>query len=69
MLKLMQQSGFEPDEVTYISLLAACVKSGNIAAAREMFDKIASPNVTSWNAILSGYCHEESYQKAECKIF
>nr|XP_019707243.1 pentatricopeptide repeat-containing protein At4g20770 [Elaeis guineensis] len=64
MLKLMQQSGFEPDEVTYISLLAACVKSGNIAAAREMFDKIASPNVTSWNAILSGYCHEESYQKA-----
>ncbi|RZR86993.1 hypothetical protein BHM03_00014299 [Ensete ventricosum] len=64
MLKLMQQHGFEPDEVTYISLLAACAKTGDIAAAHEMFDKIVDPNVTSWNAILSGYCQDESHDRA-----
>ncbi|WOL03379.1 hypothetical protein Cni_G12099 [Canna indica] len=67
-LKLMHQYGFEPDEVTYISLLAACVKAGDIEAAHEMFDKIAEPNVTSWNALLSGYCQEENHDRA-VKLF
>ncbi|XP_020109255.1 pentatricopeptide repeat-containing protein At4g20770-like [Ananas comosus] len=64
MLQLMQRLGFEPDEVTYISMLAACARTGDIAYAREMFDKIVSPNVTSWNAILSGYSQEDSLEEA-----
>nr|UPT49693.1 pentatricopeptide repeat protein AaPPR1180 [Agave angustifolia] len=64
MIELMQRSGFEPDEVTYISLLGACTKSGDIETARHMFSKISSPSVLSWNAILSGYCQEERYHMA-----
>ncbi|XP_020598922.1 pentatricopeptide repeat-containing protein At4g20770 [Phalaenopsis equestris] len=64
MWKLMQESQFEPDEVTYISMLSACVKSGDTETARKMFDKIKSPSVASYNAILSGYCQNEDHQEA-----
>ncbi|KAI0499021.1 hypothetical protein KFK09_019921 [Dendrobium nobile] len=64
MWKLMQESQFEPDEVTYISMLSACVKSGDAETARQMFDKIKSPSVASCNAILSGYSQNEDHQKA-----
>ncbi|XP_072953978.1 pentatricopeptide repeat-containing protein At4g20770 [Typha angustifolia] len=68
MFQLMQQSGAEPDEVTYISMLAAYAKAGDTASAREMFDKISCPNLTSWNALLSGYCQEEHHEQA-IKLF
>ncbi|KAG6487523.1 hypothetical protein ZIOFF_056111 [Zingiber officinale] len=64
LLELMQQHGIEPDEVTYVSLLAACVKARDIVSAQEIFDKIPEPDVRSWNAILSGYCQEDSYDRA-----
>ncbi|KAJ0981289.1 hypothetical protein J5N97_009544 [Dioscorea zingiberensis] len=64
LLKQMKELGFESDEVTYISMLGACVKSGDIEAATQMFGNISNPTVTSWNAILSGYSQEESYGKA-----
>lgn len=63
-LGLMQKSGFEPNEVTYTSLLSACVKSGDIKSASEIFDNIPEPGVTSWNALLSGHCHGELHQKS-----
>lgn len=62
-LQRMQSCGFEPDEVTYINLLAACVKSGDIKSGRQMFDNISCPNVISWNAILSGYFQNEDYKE------
>ncbi|PKA62102.1 Pentatricopeptide repeat-containing protein [Apostasia shenzhenica] len=62
--KLMHDYGFQPDEVTYISMLSACVKFGDTETARQMFDKIKSPSVISWNAILSGYCQNEDHEKA-----
>lgn len=64
MWKLMQESQFEPDEVTYISMLSACVKAGNTETARQMFEKIKSPSVASYNAILSGYCQNKDHQEA-----
>ncbi|ONK65744.1 uncharacterized protein A4U43_C06F480 [Asparagus officinalis] len=64
MIELMKDSGFEPDEVTYISLLGACTKSGDVETARKIFSKISRPSVISWNAIISSYCQEERYQKA-----
>lgn len=62
-LQRMQSCGFEPDEVTYINLLVACVKSGDIKSGRQMFDNISCPNVISWNAILSGYFQNEDYKE------
>lgn len=62
-LQRMQSCGFEPDEVTYINLLSACVKSGDIKSGRQMFDNISCPNVISWNAILSGYLQNEDYKE------
>ncbi|KAJ1703875.1 hypothetical protein LUZ63_003654 [Rhynchospora breviuscula] len=59
---LMQKSGFEPNEVTYTSLLSACVKSRDIKSAHEMFSNIPEPSVTTWNALLSGYCQEELHK-------
>ncbi|KDP34848.1 hypothetical protein JCGZ_09136 [Jatropha curcas] len=60
----MQSCGFEPDEVTYINMLAASVKSGDMEIGRQMFDYMACPSVSSWNAMLSGYFqlgnHEET---------
>ncbi|KAK7307922.1 hypothetical protein VNO77_41405 [Canavalia gladiata] len=56
----MQCCGYEPDDVTYINMLAACVKSGDVKTGRQIFDCMPCPSLTSWNAILSGY-----YQNAE----
>lgn len=64
LLQRMKELDFEPDEVTYISMLSACVNSGDIEAAIQMFDNISNPTVASWNAILSGLCKGESYEKA-----
>ncbi|KAL6629115.1 hypothetical protein ACP70R_028880 [Stipagrostis hirtigluma subsp. patula] len=58
-LNLMQESGFEPNEVTYSNMLASCIKARDVPSARAMFDKISRPSVTTWNTLLSGYCQEE----------
>ncbi|XP_044508716.1 pentatricopeptide repeat-containing protein At4g20770-like [Mangifera indica] len=67
-LKRMQVGGFEPDEVTYINMLAACVKSGDIETGREMFDSMLIPSVSSWNAMISGYSQNENHKEA-IKLF
>ncbi|XP_058105464.1 pentatricopeptide repeat-containing protein At4g20770 [Magnolia sinica] len=64
LLQRMQLSGFIPDDVTYVSMLSACVKSGDIETAHQMFKKISNPNVSLWNAILSGYCQKGNYKEA-----
>jgi pentatricopeptide repeat protein len=63
-LDRMQESGFEPHEVTYSNMLASCIKAGDVPSARAMFDKISRPSITTWNTILSGYCQEELHQDA-----
>ncbi|KAF7119346.1 hypothetical protein RHSIM_Rhsim13G0115900 [Rhododendron simsii] len=64
----MLHLGFEPDEVTHINMLAACVKSGDIEIGRRIFDRIVCPSLSSWNAILSGYSQNENHKEA-IKLF
>ncbi|KAG6642541.1 pentatricopeptide repeat-containing protein At4g20770 [Carya illinoinensis] len=63
-LQRMQWSGFEPDEVTYINMLAGCIKSGDIETGRRIFDSMSQPSVSSWNAILSGYTQGGNHKEA-----
>ncbi|XP_030549195.1 pentatricopeptide repeat-containing protein At4g20770 isoform X2 [Rhodamnia argentea] len=54
-MQRMQCCGFEPNEVTFINVLVACVKSGDVEMGSQIFDKMSFPAVSSWNAMLSGY--------------
>ncbi|KAL9456474.1 hypothetical protein AB3S75_005660 [Citrus x aurantiifolia] len=68
LLQRMKSCGFEPDEVTSINMLVACVRSGDIKTGREMFDSMPSPSVSSWNAMLSSYSQSENHKEA-IKLF
>ncbi|CAK9181326.1 unnamed protein product, partial [Ilex paraguariensis] len=67
-LQRMQLHGFEPDEVTYINMLAACVKSGDLETACQIFYRMECPNLSSWNAIFSGYTQNGNHEEA-IKLF
>ncbi|KAF3450205.1 hypothetical protein FNV43_RR06285 [Rhamnella rubrinervis] len=67
-LRRMIHCGFEPDDVTYINMLAACVKSGDIETARQMFNTMSIPSVSSWNAMISGYFQNGNHKEA-IKLF
>ncbi|RAL48962.1 hypothetical protein DM860_001282 [Cuscuta australis] len=54
-MECMLSCGYEPDEVTHINMLAGCVKSGEVEAGRLLFERMACPSLSSWNAMLSGY--------------
>ncbi|XP_038679612.1 pentatricopeptide repeat-containing protein At4g20770 isoform X2 [Tripterygium wilfordii] len=60
----MQYCGVEPDEVTYINTLAACIRSGDIGSGRELFDSMSCQNVSSWNTMLSGYFQNGNHKEA-----
>ncbi|CAA0823778.1 Pentatricopeptide repeat-containing protein [Striga hermonthica] len=64
----MRSCGFEPNEVTYVSLLTECLRSGNVETGFEIFNSIPSPSLTSWNAILSGFSQNECYNEV-VKLF
>lgn len=63
-MQRMQQQGFEPDEVTYVNMLAACVKFRDIETARQIFDRMVCATLSSWNAILSGYSQNGNHKEA-----
>ncbi|XLR52715.1 hypothetical protein S83_003387 [Arachis hypogaea] len=63
-LQRMQCCGYEPDDVTYINMLAACVKSGDVKTRRDIFDSMPCPNLSSWNAILSAYSQNADHEEA-----
>ncbi|XP_010449164.1 PREDICTED: pentatricopeptide repeat-containing protein At4g20770 isoform X1 [Camelina sativa] len=63
-LKRMRDSGVEPNEVTYISVLGACFRSGVVETGRRIFCSIPHPSVRAWNAMLSGYSNYEHYEEA-----
>ncbi|XP_058778357.1 pentatricopeptide repeat-containing protein At4g20770 [Vicia villosa] len=60
----MQCCGYEPDDVTYINMLTACVKSGDVKIGRQIFDCMSCPSLISWNAILSGYNQSADHGEA-----
>ncbi|CAE6185745.1 unnamed protein product [Arabidopsis arenosa] len=63
-LKRMRDSGFEPNEVTCISILGVCFRSGDVETGRRIFSTIPQPSVSAWNAMLSGYSNYEHYEEA-----
>ncbi|KAL0363684.1 UNVERIFIED_CONTAM: Pentatricopeptide repeat-containing protein [Sesamum calycinum] len=63
-MERMRSCGFEPDEITYVNMLAACLKSGDVEAGLKIFNSMSLPSLTSWNAILSGYSQNEYHQEA-----
>ncbi|XP_027362562.1 pentatricopeptide repeat-containing protein At4g20770-like [Abrus precatorius] len=67
-LQRMQCCGYEPDDITYVNMLAACVKSGDVKTGRQIFDCMPCPSLTSWNAILSGYNQNADHKEA-VKLF
>ncbi|KAL3512853.1 hypothetical protein ACH5RR_025570 [Cinchona calisaya] len=67
-MEWMQSSGFEPDDVTYINLLVACVKCGDVGSAHRIFDIMTYQSLSSWNAILSG-CAQNGYHREAVKLF
>ncbi|KAM7264562.1 hypothetical protein ACFE04_002245 [Oxalis oulophora] len=62
-LQKMQSCSIEPDEVTYINMLAACIRSEDIESARRMFNDMSCPSVASCNAMLSGYSQTENHRE------
>ncbi|VVB12282.1 unnamed protein product [Arabis nemorensis] len=63
-LQRMRNSGIESNEVTCISVLAACFRSGDVETGRRIFRSIPHPTVWAWNALLSGYSKYEHYEEA-----
>lgn len=67
-MQRMLYQGFEPDDVTCINMLVACIKSGDIEIGRRIFDRMLCPSLSSWNAIISGYSQNENHKEA-IKLF
>lgn len=63
-MEKMKNHGFEPNEVTLINILAACVRSGDVVTGRQMFEDMSCPSLSSWNALLSGYSQNEHHREA-----
>ncbi|CAN8231251.1 unnamed protein product [Cochlearia groenlandica] len=63
-LTKMRDSGFEPNEVTWINVLGACFRSGGVETGLSIFSSMPISCVSAWNAMLSGYCDHERYEEA-----
>ncbi|CAH2078432.1 unnamed protein product [Thlaspi arvense] len=63
-LKRMRESGFEPNEVTCISVIGACFRSGDFETGQGIFSCMPHRSVVAWNALLSGYSKYEHYEEA-----
>lgn len=51
----MVMVGFVPNEYLKIKLLILYAKSGDLITAHNLFNKLLTPNVISWNAMIAGY--------------
>ncbi|XP_039168292.1 pentatricopeptide repeat-containing protein At4g20770-like [Eucalyptus grandis] len=60
-MQRMQCCGFQLNEVTFINALVACVTSGNVEMASQVFAGMLFPTVSSWNVMLSGYFQSENH--------
>lgn len=67
-MEWMQSSGFEPDDVTHINMLVACIKCGDVKTARMIFDRLEHQSLSSWNALLSGYT-QNGYHRETVNLF
>ncbi|KAF5793551.1 putative tetratricopeptide-like helical domain superfamily [Helianthus annuus] len=45
----------QTDLVTQTAMLVACARLGDIAFARQLFDKMTDRDLIAWNAMIAGY--------------
>jgi len=50
-----QKYGFEPNAQVFTALMAACVSTGHVAKAAEVFAKIKSPDAKAFTTLIHGY--------------
>merc|ERR1719359_1553682 len=50
-----QKYGFEPNAQVFTALMAACVSTGHVAKAAEVFAKIKSPDSKAFTTLIHGY--------------
>eukprot|EP01018_Ginkgo_biloba_P026037 Gb_14324 [translate_table: standard] len=62
------RSGFESNVYVGSALIDMYAKCGNIKISRQVFDKISSRNVVSWNAMIVGYA-QSGYANESLKMF
>eukprot|EP00253_Pinus_taeda_P000868 PITA_00868 len=60
------RSGFESVVFVGNSLVAMYAKCGELESAREVFDRIPTKDVVSWNTMIGGYAHNGSCDEALC---
>ncbi|MCD9639312.1 hypothetical protein HAX54_023742 [Datura stramonium] len=53
--KIFDELGTYKNLVTWNAMISAYARVGDLASARELFDKMPEKNVISWNSIIAGY--------------
>ncbi|CAN6465899.1 unnamed protein product [Victoria cruziana] len=62
------KGGFESEVDILISLTAMYAKCGEVETARILFDRVSSPGVILWNAMISGYA-KNGYANEAVELF
>ncbi|KAI3736701.1 hypothetical protein L2E82_26676 [Cichorium intybus] len=64
LFKDMLKLGHTPDQVAFVTVISACMKSGHLDDARHLFDQMPNPNDVAWNVMVSGHAQEGYYDVA-----
>ena len=64
LLASMRIRGFEPDMVTWNTVMDAYCRMGLCDEAWEIFEQIKEPNIISWTTLVSGYSRIGNHEKS-----
>ncbi|XP_057872239.1 putative pentatricopeptide repeat-containing protein At3g23330 [Cryptomeria japonica] len=60
----IRSNGFDKKPILQTKLVSMYTTFGNMLEARDVFDKMAKPNVFVWNAMIRGYASKQLYDEA-----
>ncbi|XP_072955550.1 pentatricopeptide repeat-containing protein At3g09040, mitochondrial [Typha angustifolia] len=66
LFSIMEETGGKPDQVTYGTVISACISLKRLEDAKTFFLKMPSPNTVAWNAIISGHAQNGLDADALC---